>query len=55
MDKHRVDRLPWSENIAPVCDSCGSYGLIVPAEVEYYDGTLSAWYCSECDPCDDGD
>lgn len=55
-----VIRRPWSTNPAPVCDPCGSYGLVVPAVIQYDFGYPDhdqpgrwSWYCAECDPYDD--
>lgn len=55
-----VIRYPWSENPAPICDPCGTYGLIVPAVIQYDCGFAGhdqpgrwSWYCGECDPYDD--
>ena len=37
MDRYPVDRLPWSENPAPICETCSTPGNLVPATHEAYD------------------
>ena len=49
MDKYRVDRLPWSESPAPICETCSTPGNLVPATLEAYDDdTGYSWFCAGC-------